>query len=126
MTPSHTQRTNGMAPWSVLEELHNQVTNHLLERFRKGGSISSVFFTLARVLLEQSDVPRRPLTASETAAMVELKELHVQRVLEAMRTEKPAASLIVEARALYESLEDLQRIQAIEGHDVPFNAPKVP
>lgn len=113
---------NGMAPWSVLEELHRITTHRLTEALQSARKPPAVVFHQARQLLEQSEVTSRPLTPSERADMELLRAAHIKAVLTAMASDSPPASIVVEARCLWESMRDQGHRQALEGEEMPFKA----
>ena len=51
-----------------------------------------------------------------------LRAAHIKAVLTAMASGSPPASIVVEARCLWESMRDQGHRQALEGEEMPFKA----
>lgn len=121
-TSQGANQVNGMAPWSVLEELHRITTQRLTEALQPGTKPSAVVFHQARQLLEQSEVTARPLLPSERADMELLRAIYIKALLKAMESDSPSASILLEARCLWESMRNQGHVKVLEGEEMPFKA----
>lgn len=123
MTSTHQQTTTtGMASPESLQQLHGLVCEALQAQLNQVRPVcpAEVLGVAVAFLAHHSAFMNRPLTVMETKQLIDLKELHAVKVIEAMRADNPKASTIAESRHLLAMLSSQASLRVIDTGEMPF------